>query len=579
MGGSNDYHTLVADSSHRDPPGGEPGADFVRTAVRDDLASGRFDRVQTRWPPEPSGYPNIGHAKAALLNADVAAEFDGSCTLRFDDTNPERESVEYVEAFRDDMAWLGITWQQVRFASDYFGRLFEFAERLVQAGDAYVCSLTADQVREYRGAPTRPGRPSPDRDRSPDENLQLLRRMREGEFPDGSYTLRARIDMASPNLNLRDPVMYRIRHAEHHRTGGEWCIYPSYDWAHGQSDSIEGVTHSLCSLEFENNRPLYDWFLQHLESELQSRQIEFNHLYIAHATFGKRVVRALIEKGVVRGWDDPRLLTIRGLRRRGYTAAAIRGFVRSVGVTKTRVLIDPAQLEYYLREELNRTAQRRMAVLDPLRVVITNYPQGRTEQITAENNPEDETAGSHELPFSGELYIEADDFMEDPPRKFFRLAPGREVRLKHAYYITCDEVVKDTDGRVVELRCSYDPESRGGGTADGRKVKGTLHWVSAPHAVDAEVRLYDHLFSREDMVSLPEGTTAADYVNPDSETVLSTCKIEPALAGVADGTTYQFLRKGYFVADPDGSVDRPVFNRAVGLRDSWAKQQAAAPPG
>ena len=552
-----------------------PTADFVRSAIRDDLAAGSFDRVQTRWPPEPSGYPHIGHAKSALLNADVAAEFGGSCTLRYDDTNPERESVEYVDALRDDMAWLGLTWQQVRFASEYFGRLYELAERLVSAGHAYVCSLSADQVREYRGAPTRPGRVSPDRDRPAEESLALLRRMRDGEFADGTYTLRAKIDMASPNLNLRDPVMYRIRHAEHHRTGNEWCIYPSYDWAHGQSDSIEGVTHSLCSLEFENNRPLYDWYLQHLDGELQSRQIEFNHLYVAHATFGKRVVRGLIEAGVVRGWDDPRLLTIRGLRRRGYTAAAICAFIRSVGVTKTRVLIDHAQLEYYLREELNRTAQRRMAVLDPLRVVITNYPDGQTEQIAAENNPEDDTTGSREVPFSGELYIEADDFLEDPPRKFFRLAPGRELRLKHAYYITCDEVVKDANGHVVELRCSYDPASRGGGTADGRKVKGTLHWVSAAHAVDAEVRLYDHLFSREDMVALPEGKTAADYVSPDSETVLTGCKLEPVLADAEPGMPYQFLRKGYFVADPDDSADQPVFNRAVGLRDSWAKQRAA----
>lgn len=568
----------MADTSSPDASAEAPGPDFVRNAIREDLSSDRFDRVQTRWPPEPSGYPNIGHAKAALLNADVAEEFGGSCTLRFDDTNPERESVEYVEAFRDDMEWLGIVWQQVRFTSDYFTRLFEFAERLVHAGRAYVCSLTSEELRRYRGAPTRPGRASPDRDRPPAESLQLLHRMRDGEFANGTYTLRAKIDMASPNLNLRDPVMYRIRHTEHHRTGTKWCIYPSYDWAHGQSDSIEGVTHSLCSLEFENNRPLYDWFLQHLEGELRSRQIEFNHLYIAYATFGKRMVRTLIEQGVVHGWDDPRLLTLRGLRRRGYTAAAIRAFVRNVGITKTRVLIDPAQLEHYLRAELNRTAPRRMAVLHPLRVIITNYPDGQTEQIVAENNPEDDTAGSREVPFCGDLFIEAEDFMEDPPRKFFRLAPGREVRLKHAYYITCDEVVKDADGRIVELRCSYDPESRGGGTTDGRKVKGTLHWVSTRHAVDAEVRLYDHLFSREDMVSLPEGNTAADFVNPNSETVLLGCKIEPALAKTEAGAPYQFLRKGYFTADPDGTAAKPVFNRAVGLRDSWAKQQAAAAP-
>ena len=570
VSGSNRYDADVADASA--PAAG----DFLRSAIRDDLVAGRFDRVQTRWPPEPSGYPHIGHAKAAVLNADIAAEFGGSCTLRYDDTNPERESVEFVKALGDDMAWLGIEWSQVGFASDYFGRLYEFAQRLIRDGHAYVCALGADQVREYRGPPTRPGRPSPDRDRPPADSLDLLQRMRDGEFADGRYTLRAKIDMASPNLNLRDPVMYRIRHAEHHRTGKEWRIYPSYDWAHGQSDSIEGVTHSLCSLEFENNRPLYEWFLQRLEGELQSRQIEFNHLYVAHATFGKRILRALIDTGVVRGWDDPRLLTIGGLRRRGYTAAAIRAFVRSVGVTKTRVLLDQAQLEYYLREELNRTSQRRMAVLDPLRVVITNYPAGQTELIEAENNPESSSAGSRQVPFSSELYIEADDFLEDPPRKFFRLAPGREVRLKHAYYITCDEVRRDSDRRIVELRCRYDPQSRGGGTADGRKVKGTLHWVSAEHAVDAEVRLYDQLFTRADMVSLPEGRQAGDYVNPESETVLTDCKLEPDLAVAEPGTPYQFLRKGYFVADPDGSLEAPVFNCTVGLRDSWAKQQAVA---
>jgi glutaminyl-tRNA synthetase len=551
--------------------------DFIRSAIGEDLASGRFARVQTRWPPEPNGYPGIGHAKAALLNTDIAAEFGGLCTLRFDDTNPERESVEFVDALREDLAWLGVTWQQERFASDYFETLYEYARRLTSAGHAYVDSLSAAEMSAYRGAPNRPGRESPDRNRPAADSLDLLGRMRAGEFPDGSYTLRAKVDMASPNLNLRDPVMYRIRHVPHHRTGTAWPIYPSYDWAHGQSDSIEGVTHSLCSLEFENNRPLYDWFLGQL-GEFRSRQIEFNHLYLTYATFSKRVLRALIERGTVHGWDDPRLLTLRGLRRRGYTASAVRAFVRSVGVTKTRVLIDHAQLEFHLRDELNRTAPRVMAVLHPLRVIITNYPEGSAEQVRAENNPEDPAAGSRQVPFSRELFIEAEDFVEDPPSKFFRLAPGREVRLKHAYYITCDEVVKDAAGAVVELRCSYDPDSRGGGTADGRKVKGTLQWVSAQHAVDAEVRLFEHLFTREDMVTLPEGRTAQDYINPDSETVLRGCKLEPALEAATVGAVFQFLRTGYFVVDADSQSAALVFNRAVGLRDSWAKVQRQAQP-
>ena len=548
-------------------------SDFIRKAIREDLAAGRFDRVQTRWPPEPNGYIGIGHAKAITLNFDVAREFGGFCALRFDDTNPEREKLEYVESIKEDIRWLGFDWgEHEYYASDYYERLYELAEQLVEQGDAYVDSLTAEQISEYRGVPTRPGRESPSRDRPPAESLDLLRRMRAGEFADGACVLRARIDMASPNLNLRDPVMYRIRRARHYRTGDTWCIYPMYDWAHGQSDSIEGVTHSLCSLEFENNRPLYDWYLDKL-GIFHSRQIEFNHLNVGFAVLHKRILRRLVADGTVHGWDDPRLLTLRGLRRRGYTPSAIRAFVRSVGLTKTTVLISYAQLEYYLREELNRTATRVMAVLDPLRVVITNYPEGQTEQVEVENNPEDPDAGTRTLPFSRELYVERSDFMEQAPRKFFRLSPGREVRLKGAYYITCDEAVKDDDGRVTELRCSYDPASRGGGTADGRRVRGTLHWVSAEHAHGAEVRLYDHLFTTENMNEV-EHDDLARHLNPDSEVILTGCKVEPGLAEAQPEQIFQFLRHGYFVVDNrDSRSGAPVFNRSVGLRDTWAKLQ------
>ena len=558
-----------------DPDAGAEASDFIRRAIREDLAAGRFDRVQTRWPPEPNGYIGIGHAKAITLNFDVAREFGGFCSLRFDDTNPERERLEYVEAIKEDIRWLGFDWgEHEHYASDYYQRLYELAEQLIERGDAYVDGLSAEQISEYRGAPTRPGRASPDRNRPPAESLDLLRRMRAGEFADGAYVLRARIDMASPNLNLRDPVMYRIRRARHYRTGDAWCIYPLYDWAHGQSDSIEGVTHSLCSLEFENNRPLYDWFLERL-GIFRSRQIEFNHLNVAYAVLHKRVLRRLVSDGTVRGWDDPRLLTLRGLRRRGYTPSAIRAFVRSVGLTKTTVLISYAQLEYYLRQELNRSAARVMAVLDPLRVVITNYPEGRTEQVEVENNPEDPGAGTRRLPFTRELFVERSDFLEQAPRKFFRLAPGREVRLKGAYYVTCDEVVKDGAGRVTELRCSYDPASRGGGTADGRVVRGTLHWVSAAHAHDAEVRLYDHLFTTENMNEVGH-EELAQHLNPDSEVILTGCKLEPGLAAAQPEQIFQFLRRGYFVVDNrDSRPGTPVFNRSVGLRDTWARLQRA----
>ena len=557
------------------PDSAAEASDFIRKAIREDLAAGRFDRVQTRWPPEPNGYIGIGHAKAITLNFDVAREFGGFCSLRFDDTNPEREKLEYVESIKEDIRWLGFDWgEHEYYASDYYERLYELAEQLVQQGDAYVDRLSAEQISAYRGAPTRPGRESPDRNRPPDESLDLLRRMRAGEFADGAYVLRARIDMASPNLNLRDPVMYRIRRARHYRTGDAWCIYPMYDWAHGQSDSIEGVSHSLCSLEFENNRPLYDWYLDKL-GIFHSRQIEFNHLNVGYAVLHKRVLRRLVADGSVRGWDDPRLLTLRGLRRRGFTPSAIRAFVRSVGLTKTTVLISYAQLEYYLREELNRTATRVMAVLDPLKVVITNYPEGQGEQVEVENNPEDPSAGTRPLPFSRELYIERSDFMEDAPRKFFRLSPGREVRLKGAYYITCDEAVKDGDGHVTELRCSYDPASRGGGTADGRRVRGTLHWVSAQHAHTAEVRLYDHLFTTENMNEVEHDDLAA-HLNPESEVIVAGCKVEPGLAAAQPEQIFQFLRHGYFVVDNrDSRAGSPVFNRSVGLRDTWAKLQRA----
>ena len=559
--------------SSPDPTNAPEASDFIRKAIRQDLANGRFDRVQTRWPPEPNGYIGIGHAKAITLNFDIAREFGGFCSLRFDDTNPERERLEYVEAIKQDIRWLGFDWADHEcYASDYYERLYELAEQLVKDGHAYVDSLSAQQISAYRGAPTRPGRESPDRDRPPAESLDLLRRMRAGEFADGAYVLRARIDMASPNLNLRDPVMYRIRRAHHYRTGDAWCIYPLYDWAHGQSDSIEGVTHSLCSLEFENNRPLYDWFLDRL-GIFRSRQIEFNHLNVSYAVLHKRVLRRLVADGTVHGWDDPRLLTLRGLRRRGYTPSAIRAFVRSVGLTKTTVLIDYAQLEYYLRSELNQTARRVMAVLDPLRVVLSNYPEGRSEQVEVDNNPEDPNAGTRPLPFTRELFIERSDFMEQAPRKFFRLAPGREVRLKGAYYITCNEVVRDDSGRVVELRCTYDPESRGGGTADGRVVRGTLQWVSAAHALSVEVRLYDHLFTTENMNEVDHAELSR-HLNPASEVMVTDCKVEPGLAAAEPEQIFQFLRHGYFVVDNrDSRPGAPVFNRAVGLRDSWAKLQ------
>ena len=545
---------------------------FVRDIIDEHNRSGRFGgRVQTRFPPEPNGYLHIGHAKAFGLNFSIAADYGGQCNLRFDDTNPTKEDVEYVESIMQDIRWMGYDWEdRLFYASDYFEQLYQYAVQLIKAGKAYVDSLSADEIREYRGTLTEPGRNSPYRERGIEENLDLVERMRAGEFPDGAHVLRAKIDMASPNLNLRDPVMYRILHATHHRTGDDWCIYPMYDWAHGQSDSIEGITHSICSLEFEDHRPLYDWFIDQLGIH-HPQQIEFARLNITYTLMSKRKLRRLVEEGHVRGWDDPRMPTLSGLRRRGYTPSAIREFLDRIGVAKADSVVDIALLEHCLRDELNRTAPRVMAVLRPLKVVIDNYPAGQVEVVEAVNNPEDERAGTRMLPFSRVIYIERDDFEIDPPKKWFRLAPGAEVRLKHAYYITCTDAVRDEGGEIVELRCTYDPESRGGGTPDGRRVKGTLHWVSAAHAAEAEVRLYERLFAQPDPENVPEGQNFTDNMNPDSLVVLTGCMVEPGLADAPVGYACQFLRHGYFVDDPDSRPGRPVFNRTVSLRDTWAK--------
>ena len=557
--------------------------DFVRQAVIEDVAAGKNDgRVHTRWPPEPNGYIHIGHAKGFLLAYSIAQEFGGKFNLRFDDTNPVAEEQEFVDGIIEDLRWLGVDWEdRLFFASDYFEQLYEWAEHLIEQGDAYVCDLTADEVSEYRGTAstdgdrtvTPPGRESPYRDRSVEENLDLFRRMRAGEFPDGSRTLRAKIDMAHPNLNMRDPVLYRILRATHHRQGDAWCIYPTYDWTHGQSDAIEGITHSTCSLEFENHRPLYDWFLDHLPVPSRPRQIEYGRLNLGYTVMSKRWLRQLVEEGHVRGWDDPRMPTVCGMRRRGYTPESLRTFIRELGVTKSQGFVDATFLEYCARQDLNRTAPRVMAVLDPIKVVLTNYPEGQTELLEAINNPEDPAAGTREVPFARELYIERGDFMEDPPKKFYRLAPGREVRLRYAYFIRCEKVVRDADGQIAELHCTYDPATKGGDAPDGRKVKATLHWVSAEHAVGAEVRLYDRLFDREDPSQADEGKTWLDSLNPDSLAVSTNCKVEPSLREAAPGERYQFERKGYFSVDPDTSADRLVFNRTATLRDTWAKEK------
>lgn len=558
----------------RTPSEAEGPSDFIREAVKEDLRTGRFTRVHTRFPPEPNGYLHIGHAKAVWIDYGVARDFGGLFNLRFDDTNPVKEEQEFVDAIVADVRWLGADWgDRLFFASDYFEQMYLWAEDLIKKGKAYVCDLSADEVAAYRGTLTQPGKDSPYRNRSVEENLDLFRRMRAGEFPDGARTLRAKIDMASPNLNLRDPVMYRILHATHHRTGDKWCIYPMYDWAHGLEDSIEGITHSLCSLEYENHRPLYDWFLDAL-GIYHPRQIEFARLNLTHTVMSKRRLMELVQCGCVRGWDDPRMPTLAGLRRRGYTPEAIRDFCARIGINKVDSLVDVAVLEHCVREHLNKTAPRVMAVLRPLRVVIENYPEGHTEDLEAINNPEDPSAGTRRVPFSRVLYIERDDFMEEPPPKFYRLAPGREVRLRYAYFIKCQRVVKDpSTGQVVELRCTYDPATRGGNAPDGRKVKATIHWVSAPHAIPAEVRLYDHLFTIEDVNALPEGEDFKRHLNPHSLEVLSDCRLEPSLAGAAVGARYQFERLGYFCVDPDSAPGRPVFNRTVTLRDEWAKLQ------
>ena len=556
--------------------GVEPSArNFIREIIDADNASGKHDgRVHTRFPPEPNGYLHIGHAKSILLNSGLAQRYGGKFNLRFDDTNPEKEETEYVDSIIEDVRWLGADWEdRLFYASDYFPQMYEYAEQLVVAGKAYVDHQTGEEIRLTRGTVTEPGTPSPYRDRTPDENLDLLRRMRAGEFADGECVLRAKIDMASPNMLLRDPLIYRIRHAEHHRTGNDWCIYPMYDWAHGLEDSIEGITHSICTLEFEVHRPLYDWFLEQLDV-FHPQQIEFARLKLTYTLMSKRKLLQLVESGTVSGWDDPRMPTICALRRRGYTSSAIREFCDRIGVAKRDSVVDVQLLEHCLREERNLTARRVMAVLDPLKVVITNYPEDRTEEVECLNNPENADDGTRMAPFSRELWIERGDFMEDPPRKFFRLGPGREVRLKHAYYITCDEAVKDADGKIVELRCSYDPESRGGSTPDGRKVKGTLHWVSAPHAVDAEVRLYDHLFTHPAPGADPDCEDFTDCLNPDSLVVKTGCKLEPSLAEAGSGDSLQFMRHGYFCPDSvDSAPGRPVFNRTVSLKDSWARIQ------
>ena len=545
--------------------------DFIRAEVVEDLRNGRYGgEVVTRFPPEPNGYLHIGHAKAAAIDFGVAADFGGRCHLRFDDTNPTREEQEFVDAIKEDLRWLGFDWgEHEYYASDYFEQLYEMAVDLVRKGLAFVDDQSGRQIRESRGTLTEPGSESPWRGRAPEENLDLLGRMRAGEFADGEKVLRARIDMASPNLNLRDPVMYRIRHVPHQRTGDAWCIYPMYDWAHGQSDSIERVTHSLCDLDYENHRPLYDWFIESL-GIFPSRQIEFARGNVTFTVTSKRLLSELVGNGRVSGWDDPRMPTLCGLRRRGFPPEAIRRFWQEVGIAKRVNNVEVALLEHCVRDHLNKVAPRVMGVLNPLKVVIENYPEGKSEELEAINNPEDESAGTRMVPFSRELYIERDDFMEDPPRKFFRLAPGREVRLRYAYYLTCREAVKE-GGEVTELRCTYDPATRGGGSPDGRKVKATLHWVSAAHAVGAEVRLYDRLFRTEDPTAVPPGGDWLDNLNPESLQVLSGCFLEPSVAGSSPGTGFQFERLGYFCVDPDSRDGRLVFNRTVTLRDAWAK--------
>jgi glutaminyl-tRNA synthetase len=548
-------------------------SNFLRDIIFDDLKTNKYaGRVQTRFPPEPNGYLHIGHAKAICLDFGLADEFGGHTNLRFDDTNPEKEETEYVDSIMEDVKWLGFHWDGLFYASDYFDQLYEWALKLIRDGKAYVDDLSAEEIRKYRGTLTEPGKDSPHRNRSVEENLDLFQRMKAGEFPDGSRVLRAKIDMASPNLNMRDPVMYRILHAEHHRTGNKWCIYPMYDYAHGQSDSLEKITHSMCTLEFEDHRPLYNWFIQQL-GIFPSQQIEFDRLNLTHTLLSKRKLLQLVREGRVRGWDDPRMPTLSGIRRRGYPPEAIRNFCASIGVSKTTGSIELAMLEHFVREDLNKRALRVMAVLRPLKVVIDNYPENQVEQMDAVNNPEDPAAGSRKVPFSRVLYIEQDDFREVPPPKYFRLTPGREVRLRYGYFITCTSVVKNDKGEVIEVHCTYDPATHGGNAPDGRKVKATIHWVSAAHGVDAEVRIYDNLFLKEDPSDVKEGEDVLDNLNPASLEVLADAKLEPSLANSAVGTRYQFERLGYFSVDPDTKPGKPVFNRTVALKDAWARAE------
>lgn len=543
-------------------------SDFIRDTIRDDLAAGRVNALVTRFPPEPNGYLHIGHAKSICLNFGVAGEFNGRCHLRFDDTNPAKEEQEFIDAIQQDVRWLGFDWgEHLFFASDYFERLYEWAEHLISSGHAYVDDQTAEEIRTNRGTLTEPGTNSPHRKRSVDENLDLFRRMRAAEFPDGARVLRAKIDMAAGNINLRDPVLYRIAHAGHPRTGTAWCIYPTYDFAHGQSDAIEGITHSLCTLEFADHRPLYEWLLGHLLVPNTPRQYEFSRLNLSHTILSKRVLTRLVTDGHVSGWDDPRMPTLSGLRRRGVPPEAIRNFIHSLAITRSDGVVETAMLDHAVRDHLNTHAHRRLAVLDPVKVVIENYPEDQVEQLAAVNHPGAPDAGTREVPFSRELFIERDDFMEEPTNKFFRLGPGREVRLRFAYFITCTDVIKDDAGRITELRCTYDPATKGGNAPDGRKVKGTLHWVSARHARDAEVRIYEPLFDDEN----PNAENFADHINTQSLTTLSGCKLEPALADAETGVALQFERQGYFCPDPDSTPTSPVFNRTIALRDSWAK--------
>ncbi len=554
-----------------------PSSDFVRNIVVEDLKTNKYGgRVHTRFPPEPNGYLHIGHAKSICLNFGIAAQYGGLCNLRFDDTNPSKEDVEYVDSIQEDVRWLGFDWDdRLFYASDYFEQLYEYALQLIKKGKAYVCDLSADEIREYRGTLTEPGKDSPYRNRSIEENLDLFERMRAGEFEDGSRVLRAKIDMASPNLSMRDPVMYRILRATHHRTGDEWCIYPMYDFTHCLSDSIEGITHSICTLEFENNRPLYDWFLDELDV-YHPQQIEFARLNLSYTVMHKRMLLELVEQGVVTGWDDPRMPTLSGLRRRGYTPEAIRNLCGRIGVARADSIVDVTFLEHCIREDLNQRAPRVMGVLRPLKVVIDNYPEDQVEEMEARNNPQDPSMGTRKVPFSRVLYIERADFREDPPKKFFRLAPGREVRLRYAYFITCVGVVKDEQtGEVVELHCTYDPATRGGSSPDGRKVRGTLHWVSAAHALEAEVRLYDRLFVKANPLDEKGGSDFKSHLNPNSLETLASCRVEPSLAGALPGSRYQFERQGYCCVDPDSSGGTLVFNRTVSLRDTWAKIEKA----